>query len=144
MNDARKQPDGAPRRTPEPATPDAARTEAPKPNSPDASKPEPPTPDAPTADQLRGEIDSGATHDKVANADPAAAPLGTDDEAAGTPPTAGQVATARRHETGRQVADSSPADQPPTQSGMAPSRGFVLAIVSAVIIFAVIGIAFSW
>jgi hypothetical protein len=100
--------------------------------------------EAPTADQLRDEIDSGATHDKVAQSDPAAAPLGTDDEAAGTPPTADQVAVARRHETARRVPDPSPADQPPMQAGMAPSRGFVWAIISVVIIFAVIGIAFSW
>jgi hypothetical protein len=37
-----------------------------------------------TVEQLRADIDSGRTHDKVANADPAVAPLGTDDEAAGT------------------------------------------------------------
>ncbi len=98
----------------------------------------------PTADQLRGEIDSGATHDKVGHSDPAAAPLGTDDEAAGTPPTAEQVATARRHETAREVRDPSPADQPPLQRGMAPGRGFILAIVSVLVIFAAIGIAFSW
>ena len=33
--------------------------------------------------QLRNEIDRGETGDKVAAPDPAAAPLGTDDEAAG-------------------------------------------------------------
>jgi hypothetical protein len=37
------------------------------------------------ADQLRRDIDSGATGDKVRASDPAAAPLGTDEEAAGTP-----------------------------------------------------------
>jgi hypothetical protein len=34
-------------------------------------------------EQVRDRIDSGATKDKVAASDPAAAPLGTDDEAAG-------------------------------------------------------------
>ncbi|MGE8943779.1 hypothetical protein ACO2I3_17885 [Leptospira interrogans] len=34
-------------------------------------------------DQLRHDIDTGRTSDKVAAFDPAAAPLGTDDEAAG-------------------------------------------------------------
>ena len=53
------------------------------------------------ADRLRDQIDRGGTGDKVAFTDPAAAPLGTDDEAAGTPPTGDQVAQAARHETGR-------------------------------------------
>ena len=34
-------------------------------------------------DQLRGDIDAGRTGDKVGGFDPAAAPLGADDEAAG-------------------------------------------------------------
>jgi hypothetical protein len=34
-------------------------------------------------EQLRADIDSGRTGDKVAHPDPAAAPLGADDEAAG-------------------------------------------------------------
>jgi hypothetical protein len=42
---------------------------------------------APTSDQLRDRIDSGRTGEKIGFPDPAAAPLGTDDEAAGTPPT---------------------------------------------------------
>src|SRR5207248_1885271 len=37
-----------------------------------------------TADQLRRDIDRGRTGDKVAWPDPASAPLGTDEEAAGT------------------------------------------------------------
>jgi hypothetical protein len=39
----------------------------------------------PTADRLRADIDSGLTGDKVTHSDPAVSPLGTDDEAAGTP-----------------------------------------------------------
>jgi len=35
--------------------------------------------------RLRADIDSGKTADKTPGLDPAAAPLGTDDEAAGTP-----------------------------------------------------------
>ncbi len=42
---------------------------------------------APTADQIRQAIDSGRSGEKVDAVDPAAAPLGTDAEAAGTPPT---------------------------------------------------------
>ena len=54
-----------------------------------------------TSDRLRSEIDSGRTGDKVGYPDPAMAPLGTDDEAAGAPPTRDEIATARRQETGR-------------------------------------------
>lgn len=41
----------------------------------------------PTTEQLRARIDSGSTGEKVGFPDPAAAPLGTDDEAAGNSPT---------------------------------------------------------
>jgi hypothetical protein len=42
---------------------------------------------ATNVDQLRAQIDQGKTGHKVAFLDPSAAPLGTDDEAAGQPPT---------------------------------------------------------
>lgn len=41
----------------------------------------------PTTDQLRHNIDSGASGEKASFPDPAAAPLGTDAEASGNPPT---------------------------------------------------------
>src|SRR4051812_40035786 len=41
---------------------------------------------AQNTEQLRERIDHGETGDKVDYPDPAAAPLGTDDEAAGQPP----------------------------------------------------------
>jgi len=50
----------------------------------------------PTTDQIREAIDSGSTGEKVGMPDPAAAPLGTDAEAAGTPPTAGERELAAR------------------------------------------------
>ena len=43
--------------------------------------------EAPTGDRLRKEIDRGPTGDKAPGVDPAAAPLGTDAEAGGHPPT---------------------------------------------------------
>jgi hypothetical protein len=46
-----------------------------------------PSSDPPTADRLRDDIDSGLTGEKVRATDPAAAPLGTDAEAGGSPPT---------------------------------------------------------
>ncbi|MFV3130911.1 hypothetical protein [Niveispirillum sp. KHB5.9] len=50
----------------------------------------PPSPDDPagTADRHRIDIDHGAMRDKVAFPDPAAAPLGTDEEAGGSPAAA--------------------------------------------------------
>ena len=54
-----------------------------------------------TISQLRNDIDSGRTGDKVDWPDPAAAPLGTDEEAAGTPPDAWAVETARTLELSR-------------------------------------------
>jgi|SRR5947209_6712288 len=65
-----------------------------------------------TTDRLRDEIDSGRTGDKVAASDPAAAPLGTDDEAGGTPPNRDAVVLARRHEVPRAgEAEPGPAHQ---------------------------------
>ena len=54
----------------------------------------------PSTDKLRHDIDSGRTGDKVPFPDPSAAPLGTDDEAAGTPPTQDAIQRARSHEVG--------------------------------------------
>ncbi|WP_429912189.1 hypothetical protein [Glycocaulis sp.] len=54
-----------------------------------------------TVDQLRHDIDRGRTHDKVDFPDPAAAPLGADEEAAGTQVTPSQARQARRDEAGR-------------------------------------------
>jgi len=51
-----------------------------------------------TTDRLRSDIDSGRTGDKVATSDPAAAPLGTDDEAAGTPPSRQRIEMTRQRE----------------------------------------------
>jgi hypothetical protein len=48
--------------------------------------------DTPTVDQLRKAIDRGEAADKAPGVDPAAAPLGTDDEAGGNPPTREQRA----------------------------------------------------
>jgi hypothetical protein len=61
---------------------------------------DPPPPSArPTVAMLQGDIDSGRTGDKNPMFDPSGAPLGTDDEAAGTPPTPFRIALARYYET---------------------------------------------
>jgi hypothetical protein len=41
----------------------------------------------PTVDRIREDIDKGSTFEKVPYPDPAAAPMGTDDEAAGNTPS---------------------------------------------------------
>jgi hypothetical protein len=55
---------------------------------------------ASTTDQLRIDIDRGRTGDKVAWPDPAAAPLGADEEAAGNPVPPRLVALSHRGEGG--------------------------------------------
>ena len=66
--------------------------------------------DANTSDRLRHDIDSGRSGDKVNFMDPASAPLGTDDEAAGTPPTPEQIRMAREHEILNRSSDPSARD----------------------------------
>ena len=56
---------------------------------------------ADTVERLRSEIDSGQAGDKVNFGDPAAAPLGSDEEAAGTPPDRAAIARARQQEVVR-------------------------------------------
>jgi len=54
--------------------------------------------DPKTPSRLRRDIDAGEGRDKIAYPDPAAAPLGTDDEAAGTPVSERQAQLAYRNE----------------------------------------------
>jgi len=56
-------------------------------------------------DLLRDAIDRGESADKASFPDPAAAPLGTDDEAAGTPLTREQVAWSLRTEVADRPTD---------------------------------------
>ena len=51
-----------------------------------------------TTAQLKGDIDSGRTGDKNDMLDPGLSPLGTDDEAAGTPPSPERIDLARHEE----------------------------------------------
>lgn len=63
--------------------------------------------DMPTVEQIRHTIDRGGAHDKVRVGDPAAAPLGADEEAAGTPTTADRLKDTCANEFGR-MADNIP------------------------------------
>lgn len=58
----------------------------------------PPDSDTPTTAQLKADIDSGRTGDKTEVFDPGMSPLGTDDEAAGTPAETHRITLARRLE----------------------------------------------
>ncbi len=107
----------------------------------------------PTTEQLRSAIDSGATGSKIAASDPAASPLGTDDEAAGHPPSHADIGRATVQETAAGVhADHARPDTVQTPSdamyaGQAHSRSsmtvfVVIAIVSvlaAVAVFVMFG-----
>jgi hypothetical protein len=62
-----------------------------------------------TPDQLKQDIDTGRTGDKVCAADPAAAPLCTDDEAAGTPVDPDLIAKVRDIERKKAVGLGDPA-----------------------------------
>jgi hypothetical protein len=73
-----------------------------------------------TVDQLRADIDSHRTRDKVAASDPAAAPLGTDEEAAGTPLSSKAIELARAEEVGGVT---------PTREGSMAVWSFLLIIV---------------
>ncbi|MBB06409.1 MAG: hypothetical protein CML03_13010 [Pseudooceanicola sp.] len=84
------------------------------------------TPDPAGAARLREEIDRGGTGDKVAFSDPAAAPLGTDAEAGGAPPTREQVERAAAMETGRAPeASNKPDPSDRLKPGPSPTRMLV-------------------
>lgn len=70
------------------------------------------TPDRSNPERLRAAIDQGRTAGKVAFPDPAAAPLGTDDEAAGRPATAAEVDLALQHEMAPTIAAPAGARRP--------------------------------
>ena len=89
----------------------------------------------PTTQQLKSDIDTGKTGDKVAEGfDPGLSTLGTDDEAAGTPNTPEQVAMARSLE--RRKAPQAP----PEQSSGKPTPGLP-AVWSIVVAFILVVIA---
>lgn len=74
------------------------------------------------AAQLKREIESGAHGDKVAYPDPGAAPLGTDDEAAGTPADAERerIALARRSAPDAQAKPFEPIQSAPRSDPTEP------------------------
>jgi hypothetical protein len=85
------------------------------------------------ADRLRSDIDRGRARDKVAAFDPAAAPLGTDAEAAGTPPDRAEIAAAEREEVG---------NAPPRPR--APSSGIFAARIAQMLLVIAVPAALLW
>lgn len=88
----------------------------------------------PHAAELRRTIDEGRAGDKVAHSDPAAAPLGTDDEAAGAAPGPDRVAMAMAHEGNAQPAASGSTD---------PDRGSRLGLFLALMAAAALALVIA-
>ena len=102
--------------------------------------------DGETADRLRADIDGGESGDKVGHPDPSAAPLGTDAEAGGAPPTSEEVSQARSAEIegrtaapvadpGRPISADRPGDPATNRGGLdAPEKRYwtMTAVIAAV------------
>jgi acetyl esterase/lipase len=86
---------------------------------------------APTTAKLKHDINRGRAGDKVDAIDPAAAPLGTDDEAAGTPPSPAAVAIAHHNEVRSSPVTSERKD---SDHGVAIYLCFVALVVANVIL----------
>jgi len=82
----------------------------------------------PTTDRIRADISGERARDKVNFPDPSAAPLGTDDEAAGTPPTMQQ----RRMEDEQRPNPEPP--PPPSQGPVIFYFAFAAVLAMAIII----------
>jgi hypothetical protein len=85
-------------------------------------------------DQLRAAIDSGKTGDKVAASDPATAPLGTDDEAGGAPPSANEVVLA---------ADTEIRAIKPTPNRIGPAIWIFMLFIAMLVVFFVTALALT-
>jgi hypothetical protein len=90
----------------------------------------------PTTDQLRADIDSGRTGSKISKGDPAASPLGTDDEAAGTPAGPEAVAMARAAEV-----KTAPKPAPEEAPSGPLMRYWPFLVIGAVAVFAFVILA---
>ncbi|CAH1658664.1 MULTISPECIES: hypothetical protein [unclassified Chelatococcus] len=97
-----------------------------------------------TSAQLKEGIDRGHAKDKVDFPDPAAAPLGTDDEAAGTPPTEAELKLAGEAEFTR-PGDRSPHDTRERIRGPSGTsnieRGWSVAAEISIVVISVFAVA---
>ena len=95
----------------------------------------PPSYPSPTTQELKSDINAGKTGDKIPQGfDPGLSTLGTDDEAAGTPNTPEQVATAIRLET------RDTASPPPEQGSDNPKRNMPAVWIMVVAFVAVLAV----
>jgi hypothetical protein len=90
-------------------------------------------PEPRTVDSLREDIDGGLTGE-VPGSDPAAAPLGTDAEAAGTPPTPAEIALEARRRSVRPHAEA---------PGRARRGGWLAGIAVVALILVVLAVAWG-
>jgi hypothetical protein len=81
------------------------------------------------AARLRSAIDSGQTGDKVPGADPAAAPLGTDEEASRVAPSSSSVSEALRNEVQKET--------PPRAENRLTRWAYMLGIVVIGVLFCI-------
>ncbi|MWD28908.1 hypothetical protein E0K89_015625 [Aquicoccus sp. SCR17] len=89
-------------------------------------------------DRLRDRIDRGGSGDKVGFSDPAAAPLGTDAEAGGAPPTMEQVRRAEAAEHGHGTPrDAKPEPSDLQTSGRRPGP-WLIGLAAAVVVIVVV------
>ena len=91
------------------------------------------SPDQDTIAQLKDDIDSGRTGDKVAAGDPGLSPLGTDDEAGGNSPSPKQINLARRQEAAIGAA-AGQADHPSKGMGSILIVGAVFVVMAIVVV----------
>jgi hypothetical protein len=85
-----------------------------------------------TVEQLRSAIDSGRTGDKIPYPDPAAAPLGGDEEAAGTPLSRERVSMAMQAELQQRTSMR-------RRDASGVGAGWILMGVVAVLLLAMLG-----
>ena len=97
----------------------------------------PPDSGSPTTAQLKADIDSGRTGDKIAFFDPGLSPLGTDDEAAGTPAEPSRIRLARRLEDAQRWAKGAASAHRHTDTMLIAYVGGIL-LIGAVIVGGVI------
>jgi hypothetical protein len=91
-----------------------------------------------TASQLRDAIDRGKAGDKVPVADPAAAPLGTDDEAAGVPVASARAREALHQEVGGAPTHSGIDEDANSAAGNRASNWQLLMVVAIVLAVAAV------
>ena len=104
----------------------------------------PPPPDAPKGepenwDQLKAQVDSGASGDKVSAGDPAAAPLGTDAEAGGDRTTPEHIRLNAEQETRPAAQDTRSGELVENVGAKAGGGlGLIIGIVAALVLVAIL------